>query len=313
MSSLSQTQPELQPFTPTHLICLDELDATEKEMYYDLLISADVHMHRNTNGSGEIYADVRVLGPGVKLGNNQNDKTSSFDNSNQNPLGQSDNSKNNTVAGRLTPREKLALQAASVRLPGNMTCMTSHDTSFDYSSYSQIAKLLLPSNGTAFTYKPKRRPLSWVMRLIHEVYDVRYARDTANMTADDMGKEESSRAQYNAELEKSFPIFIVDLFSKKYGLKSLVDSTLWDLLLSIDLLRIDYENNSDVEIFARFIEMKYDSDELLYYCYVRSLTQSVLNTHFKVHWAGPLNDPSSIGIDRRNTRECTYIARRYLF
>jgi len=60
--------------------------------------------------------------------------------------------------------------------------------------------------------------------------------------------------------------------------------------------------------------MKYDSDELLYYCYVRSLTQSVLNTHFKIHWSGPLNDPSSVGIDRRpntlflNRRECNYIA-----
>ena len=111
-----------------------------------------------------------------------------------------------------------------------------------------------------------------------------------------------------------FPIFVVDLFSKKYGLKSLVESTTWDLLYSCDCLRGMY---ADVEVFCRFLEMSYDADELLYYCYVRSLTQSVLNANFKTHWAdaGRQNNPGNVGFDRRppvlalNRRECNYIAQ----
>lgn len=45
-----------------------------------------------------------------------------------------------------------------------------------------------------------------------------------------------------------FPIFVVDMFSKKYGLKSLVESTTWDLLYSCDCLR---SSVPDVEVFCR--------------------------------------------------------------
>jgi len=61
------------------------------------------------------------------------------------------------------------------------------------------------------------------------------------------------------------------------------------------------------------------SPQLLYYCYVRSLTQSVLNANFKTHWADPGKAKDGAGynggLDRKplelmfNRRECNYIAQ----
>jgi hypothetical protein len=66
MSDTASISPELASFCPTHLIQLSELSQAEKETYFDLLIASDAHFHRNFE-TGEIYADVRILGPGVKI------------------------------------------------------------------------------------------------------------------------------------------------------------------------------------------------------------------------------------------------------
>ena len=79
----------------------------------------------------------------------------------------------------------------------------------------------------------------------------------------------------------------------------------------------DIEFCPDVEVFCRFLEMEYDADELLYYCYVRSLTQSVLSANFKAYWSDPgrIKDANNTGLDRSpptlflTKREAGYIAQ----
>ena len=34
-------------------------------------------------------------------------------------------------------------------------------------------------------YRPRRRPLAWVMRLVNEIYDARYARDTSDINEEE--------------------------------------------------------------------------------------------------------------------------------
>jgi len=106
------------------------------------------------------------------------------------------------------------------------------------------------------------------MRLIHEIYDVRYAKDTGDIGEDefeDGNEEELARKREREEMQRQtnvFPIFIVDLLSKKFGLKSLVEQTIWDLLYSCDDLRSKQDLCPDVEVFCRFLEEYYDSDEV---------------------------------------------------
>ena len=157
--------PEQAPFEPTHLIYLNELDQNEKETYYDLLIAADANFHKNYE-TGDVMADMRILGPGVRISTTPPKK------------------KKDDGMKRLNPREKLAVQAlknASVSLPGAITC--DNGDVFDYKRYESVVKLIRGSETP--TYSPKRRPLAWVMRLIHEIYDVRYARDTSDINEED--------------------------------------------------------------------------------------------------------------------------------
>ena len=106
------------------------------------------------------------------------------------------------------------------------------------------------------------------MRLIHEILDIRYARDTSDLDEDDTFDETNPddvarKAERDERTRQAnvFPIFIIDLFSKKYGLKSLVESTTWDLLYSCDCLR-NKGLCPDVDVFCLFIEMHYDADEV---------------------------------------------------
>lgn len=209
--------PEQAPFNPTHLIYLDELDQNEKEIYYDLLIAADTNFHRN-HETGEVMADMRILGPGVKIQTTPPKKPA------------------DASLKRLNPKEKLAVQALknqNVSLPGAIAC--DNGDIFDYKRYEAIVKLIRGAETPK--YAPKRRPLAWVMKLIHEIYDVRYARDTSDINDEDEWDEtdpEAAEARRKEEEFKRntnvFPIFVVDMFSKKYGLKNLVENTMWDLL-----------------------------------------------------------------------------------
>jgi len=125
--------------------------------------------------------------------------------------------------------------------------------------------------------KPKERPLPWVMRLIEEVYDSRYAKDTADLKGgdEDGGAPPPPAAQ-------PFPAFLLEFFSKRYGLRSLIEQNCWDLLYNVHRLR---KESLDVEIFGRFVEEYYDPDDLLFFTYVRSMVQKELGVNFRARWS----------------------------
>ena len=108
-------------------------------------------------------------------------------------------------------------------------------------------------------------------------------------------------------LSNIFPVFVVDHFSKRYGLRALVDQTSWDILYNMHALRKDH---LEVEVFARFLEEFYDPDDLLFFLYVRSVIQKLLGISFRNRW-------SDLGRGRERTpqalwlsyRECVSVAR----
>ena len=101
---------------------------------------------------------------------------------------------------------------------------------------------------------PKRRPLVWVMKLIEEIYDSRYTQDIA-----DLQKEETADRDTSDRDTNLFPVFVIAHISKRYGLKSLVEQTAWDLLYSVSVMRKD---SLEIEIFARFLQELYDPDDI---------------------------------------------------
>jgi len=115
------------------------------------------------------------------------------------------------------------------------------------------------------------------MRYIEEIYDTRYAKDTQELKE---GEEEGSGDGSNAPTP--FPTFVVEFFTKRYGLRSLIDQSCWDLLYNIHRFR---KENIEVEVFARFLEEMYDPDDLLFFLYVRSVVAKELNYNFRARWS----------------------------
>jgi hypothetical protein len=143
---------------------------------------------------------------------------------------------------------------------------------FDYQSCARFSTLIAMSGDVI---KPRARALAWVMRLIEDSYDARFAHEKMEVERED----DISTAD---PLLSTFPIFVVRQLCTLVGLKNLVDQTCWDLLYNANKYRTDY---LEVEIFMRFLQEFYDQDDLLFFLYVRSVVAKTLHISFKRRWA----------------------------
>ena len=219
-------------------------------------------------------ANIRLLAPGVK-------KT------------EVRVSKKDTSATNTLPFEE---RLKRLQQEGNITVSISGVEPFDYNAYPRFS-VLIATNGETVTPRPKI--LQWLMRLIEELYDTRFAHEAAEVNREDS-------AAVNEQVSRIFPVFAVRRLSMRVGLRSLVDQTCWDLLYNTHMYRKDY---LEVEMFARFLQEFYDHDDLLFFLYVRSVVAKVLHVSFKTRWAkadGPGRQPKSLWM---SYRECVTVAR----
>lgn len=166
--------------------------------------------------------------------------------------------------------------------------------SFDFSNYPRFASIITMRD----QLQPKKRPMSWLMTAIEEIYDERYTHDTVDLRNE--GAEEPSE-----RLSNIFPVFVVDSFSKRFGLRSLVDQNCWDMLFNVHALR---KQHLEVEVFARFLEEFYDPDDLLFFLYVRSVVQKMLGVTFRTRWkdARGSRAPKTLVLDKK---QCISVSR----
>lgn len=82
-----------------------------------------------------------------------------------------------------------------------------------------------------------------------------------------------------SEIEGSepFPVFVVDFFINKFVKKSIVDQNALELLMSIDYYK---DINREVAIFARFLTQEYDTDDLIFFLFVRSCIEKEMKLMF---------------------------------
>jgi hypothetical protein len=103
--------------------------------------------------------------------------------------------------------------------------------------------------------RPQARPLSWLLRLIADIYDARFVLySTEILTARDISDFES------------FSSFIFNFLAKKFGLEKLKIQMSKELLMSVAAHR---GSSPEVELFGVFLSGQYDAAALLFYLFCR--------------------------------------------
>lgn len=252
-------------FQPSRVFILSELPAREKEKMFELLLENETKFFQDE--AGNYIGSLRLLAPGVKKA----DKAHSSEATLKRSL--------------LLPYEE---RMTNLSENGFVSVQIAGKEQFDYSPYPRFVTLI---SDTGDVVRPKARILSWMMKIIEDIYDARFAQEKADAEEEeDEKKKKSDKVEKKkAKKEESihmkvFPIFVVRRLSLTMGLKKVVDQTCWDLLYNLDRLRKDY---LEVEVFARFLQEFYDYQDLLFYLYVRSVVSSVLHISFKTKWTRP--------------------------
>lgn len=278
---------EDSPFIPSKLVILSELSVKDKERYYDMLMADSIYFRRNFNETAGVLnyiAELRLLAPNVKK-----------------------MERKKTTNSSLLPLDE---RLQRLEEDGCVSVRFENVQDFDYNTYTRFAALIA-NNGDII--RPKKRPLQWVMKVIEDIYDARYAFEKIDIEKDnekmnsDLTKTSFTLKGTGANIYTTiFPIFVIRRLSTHQGLKKIVDATCWDLLYNVHLYRRDY---LEVEIFARFLQEFYNEDDLLFCLYVRSVVSSLLNISYKVRWAkleAPSRQPKALWMSHR---EAAFVAR----
>lgn len=124
-------------------------------------------------------------------------------------------------------------------------------------SPAQQRSEVTPKTQSRSSGKPtsRARPLSWLLRMIADIYDDRFVLYTTEiLTAHDISDFES------------FSSFIFNFLAKKFGLEKLKIQMSKELLMSVAAHR---GSSPEVELFGVFLSGQYDAAALLFYLYCR--------------------------------------------
>lgn len=224
-------------------IVFQDLPPAEKERFYQFLVDHKVQFLQDPNGSGSFVATVRVTPP--------EGEASALKPTSQGP-DTNDAFKKTAIGSKIGTGVPVDAHVVAPQLLVRR--------------YKRFCAALLPPSAV-----PKLRRLGQLLQLLDEVYDARFVRDTKrvrNQQAETLGSA--------VEAPMSFPDFVVDFASKKYGLRKLVNQSCWDLAESVDQLRSEH---LAVELFGRFLDEAYDLSDLLFFLFARSVVRREVTTH----------------------------------
>jgi hypothetical protein len=136
--------------------------------------------------------------------------------------------------------------------------------------YSKFFKTLNPLIGV----RGKKLNLYQLKYNIEEIYSIRFIKDTSSLR-NQLTKNQKSND--DIDVKDPFPIFIVEFLTNKFVKKPIIDQHAMDILLSVD-----YYKNSDqeIEIFSKFLNEEFDTDDLIFFLFVRSCIEKEMKIMF---------------------------------
>ena len=157
---------------------------------------------------------------------------------------------------------------------------------FNYFAYPRFASLIAFDGEIV---NPKPRTITWLMKMIDDIYDHRFAVENQQHQNDDVNQDGNNNSDDVGTTSLTiFPIFALRRLGTTIGLKSLTDQLCWDMLYTLHCNREEY---LEAEIFARFLQEFYDRMDLLFFLYVRSVLSDILKINFKTRWNSMSSSP----------------------
>ncbi len=132
--------------------------------------------------------------------------------------------------------------------------------------YPQFFNLLQPLIGV----RPKKLNYFQLKYYIEEIYSIRFIKDTTTLR-NQMNKSNDD------DSTDPFPNFCIEFLTNKYIKKPMLDKNALDILLSADYYK---DKSKEVEIFVKFLLEEYDSDDLIFFLFVRSCIEKEMKMMF---------------------------------
>ena len=125
-------------------------------------------------------------------------------------------------------------------------------TKKDYDTiYSKLISVVNPPPGV----KGAKMDINAIKYMIQEIYSLKFLKDTQAL----LGKEE--------EEPEAFPTFVGNFLVNKFPKKDMLYKKSIDFMLSLDFYGMKHK---DIRVFQQFVTEEYDSDDLIFYLFVRS-------------------------------------------
>jgi hypothetical protein len=108
---------------------------------------------------------------------------------------------------------------------------------------------------------------------IEEIYSIRFIKDTSTL------KNQLNKTSKNQDIDfkDPFPVFVVEFLSNKFVKKPIIDQHALDLLLSLEHY---CKKHSEIQIFSKFLNEEYDTDDLIFFLFVRSCIEKEMKFMF---------------------------------
>lgn len=150
---------------------------------------------------------------------------------------------------------------APVRRKRDLSCLISPQTLV--AKYPRFCQNL----STIQSLEPKRRSLTWLLRLLEEVFDEAYQHLIAPMD------------RHKPPVGFVMPFFVHSFITNSLGLKTIAEKECIDLLYTIESCLEDFPQ---VKLMSFFLRELYDQDTILYYLHVRHVMQQEFGFQFKL-------------------------------
>jgi len=109
---------------------------------------------------------------------------------------------------------------------------------------------------------------------MEEIYSIRFIKDTSTLRNQLL---KNNKMNSDIEMKDPFPSFVVEFLANKYVKKPMIDQHALDILISTDYFKT---NSKEIKIFSKFLNEEYDTDDLIFFLFVRSCIEKEMKIMF---------------------------------